>query len=132
MRVAVFVTFGLLLAVASAMANEPYYYWPAAPVYPPYVPPMNYGPGNHYPHPFQRWYPEHPYAHLYYPYTYLPYSAYYSYPTINVYGKSYNPYAPPVPLRFPGMAPPLMGEVIQPGVEQLPNPPRPAVVEPGK
>lgn len=125
----------LVLGVGvGSVAAQPYYYWPAAPAYPPYYPPLNYGPGNHYPHPFQRWYPEHPYAHLYYPYTYLPYSAYYAYPTLNVYGHSYNPYAPPPGLRVPTFYPGLHGPMpVAP--EQLPSPavaPRPPAEEPKK
>lgn len=113
----------VMLTTATAVADDRYYYWPYAPAIPPYYPPMGYGPGNHYPYPFQHWYPGHPYAHLYYPYLYLPYSAYYTYPTFEVYGKSYNPFAPPVPFRVP--------TAIRPeGAEGLPTAPQPMPVQP--
>jgi hypothetical protein len=113
----------VLGSVGVAGGNDRYYYWPAAPVLLPYVPPMSYGPGNHYPFPFQQWYPEHPYAHLYYPYLYHPYSAYYSYPTLDVYGQSYNPFVPPPALRLPVPVHP------RPQWEQLPTAPRPQAPE---
>lgn len=82
----------VLLAMPSlASAQQYYHYYPSSPVQFPYEPPINYGPGNHFPHPFEG-YPGHPVSHLYYPYTYAPYSFYYSYPTFTTYKDSYNPY----------------------------------------
>lgn len=112
----------VLSSTVVTAADERYFYWPNAPARLPYYPPLKYGPGNHFPYPFQEWYPGHPYAHLYYPYLYTPYSAYYAYPTFDVYGKSYNPFAPPVPFRVPTL--------IQPhGAEALPVAPQPLPAE---
>src|SRR5262245_23252834 len=100
----------LFPGVASAQLHL---YYPSAPVQIPYYPPLNYGPGNHYPVPFEG-YPGHPVSHFYYPYTYAPYSFYYKYPTYSTYQNSYNPY-----YRYP-WHPPLewptgqQGELIKP------------------
>lgn len=95
----------LFLAMPSVAAAQQYYhYYPSSPVQLPYYPPVSYGPGNHFPQPFVG-YPGHPTSQLYYPYTYAPYSFYYSYPTIDTYRDAYNPYNynfPPYSIIGPG------------------------------
>ena len=107
----------ILAAVTPQWVQGQGYPYPAWPFVLPYYPPMNYGPGNHLPRPFQG-YPGHPQSGLFFPYLFTPYSAYYHYPTYTPYRDAYNP-------LYPGFGvwrgwPPI----VPPGGELLPPPQR--------